>query len=348
MPRLRMALLALPFLACAACHGEVQMIPLIDRKIYLTDKFYDVQAISADRAIVVGYGGKILETRDSGRTWNLRPSGTDNALYKIHLVDGQTGWVVGQAGTILRTTNGGESWTQQTSGTDSYLFSVYALSPDRAIAVGDKAGILQTTDGGNTWKNTKYQQAKGTMTADEELAAQDPSLYDIVFVDDKTGWIVGEFGKILKTTDGGATWTEQQGSLMGGEITNPLDLPTFYGARFVNAQEGIASGIDAHIAHTRDGGAKWAFDEVSPDVTMPLFQPLLFPDGSGWAVGASGTVVRRESPDAPWKAADLGLRVLSWVRQVSFVDRDNGWLVGGFGTILHTRDGGKTWLPAAA
>lgn len=36
------------------------------------------------------------------------------------------------------------------------------------------------------------------------------------------------------------------------------------------------------------------------------------------------------------------------LREVGFSDQNNGWLVGGFGTILHTRDGGKTWIPAAA
>src|SRR5262245_5613776 len=46
------------------CHHEVEMIPLVERTIYQTDRFYDVQAVSKQRAIVVGYGGKIVETRD--------------------------------------------------------------------------------------------------------------------------------------------------------------------------------------------------------------------------------------------------------------------------------------------
>ena len=37
-------------------------------------------------------------------------------------------------------------------------------------------------------------------------------LYDVQFIDPKTGWIVGEFGKIYHTKDGGETWTEQQES----------------------------------------------------------------------------------------------------------------------------------------
>ena len=61
------------------CHREVEMIPLIERTIYpRTDRFYDVQALSKDRAIVVGYGGKIVETRDRGRNWTILPSGDDS------------------------------------------------------------------------------------------------------------------------------------------------------------------------------------------------------------------------------------------------------------------------------
>jgi hypothetical protein len=59
------------------CHHEVEMLPLIERTIYVTDKFYDVQALTKDRAIVVGYGGKIVETTNGGNSWDQRPSGTD-------------------------------------------------------------------------------------------------------------------------------------------------------------------------------------------------------------------------------------------------------------------------------
>jgi photosystem II stability/assembly factor-like uncharacterized protein len=72
----------------------------------------------------------------------------------------------------------------------------------------------------------------------------------------------------------------------------------------------------------------------------------LFPDGTGWAAGVAGELMKREN--GQWKQADLGMRVFSWLRNVGFSDPNNGWLVGGFGTILRTRDGGKTWIPSAA
>ncbi len=348
MQRIRFLCLALSLAVLAACHGEVEKIPLIDRKVYITDRFYDVQAVTPEHAIVVGYAGKILDTRDAGRTWNVRPSGTDSALYKVHLIDGRTGFAVGQGGIILKTTDGGATWTKQDSGTESYLFSLAAITPEHLIAVGDRSSIVETQDGGATWKHRTYESKDSGMTAEEEMVAQEPSFYDVQFVDQKTGWIVGEFGKILKTEDGGQSWKEQQQSLIGGEIVDALGLPTFFGAHFDDARRGYAAGLDGKIARTVDGGAKWMFDDVGTELTVPLFELQTFPDGSGWAVGSAGEVLRKAGLDEDWQVADLGMRVFSWLRKVSFADQSTGWIVGGFGLILRTKDGGKTWVPIAA
>ncbi len=340
----------LPLLALMACHGDVEMTPLVDRKIHITDRFYDVQAVTPEHVIVVGYGGKVLDSHDAGRNWEVRKTGTDNALYKVHLVDGQTGWAMGQAGTILKTTDGGASWAAQQSGTENYLFSFATLGPDHVIGVGDKATIVETKDGGSTWSVREWEVPKeaGVANANEEAIAQAPSFYDVKFVDAKNGWIVGEFGKILHTTDGGATWKEQQGTLVGGEIVDALSLPTFFGSHFTDASNGFAAGLEGRIARTANGGSTWAFDDVDAQLTVPLFSVKMLPDGSGWAVGSAGEVLHKKGLGENWQAADIGMRLFSWIRQVDFADPDHGWMVGGFGVILRTKDGGKTWVPMAA
>src|SRR5262245_59148602 len=78
------------------CHHEVEMVPLAERTIYSTDRFYDVQALSKDHAFVVGYGGKILETKDGGASWENLTSGTDQALYAVRFPDPQHGFISGQ------------------------------------------------------------------------------------------------------------------------------------------------------------------------------------------------------------------------------------------------------------
>jgi photosystem II stability/assembly factor-like uncharacterized protein len=349
--------LALLLLALG-CHREIEMVPLIERTIYATDRFYDVQALSKDRAFVVGYGGKILETTDGGRSWTVRTSGTDLALYAVRFVDDQNGWVSGQDGVLLHTTDGGKSWQKQESNAvhvdrdgskqPLFLFSMYALDKDHAWAVGDRSILTSTTDGGQTWRARKVAM-EVDLSGGESLAAADPIFYDVKFTDLQHGWIVGEFGKIMHTADGGETWHEQQRTLMEGTgIFDVLDLPTLYGAYMKNGQDGLAAGIEGHIARTRDGGARWTFDKVEadPPVVDPLFRLIELEDGSGWAAGAAGEVVHLEPGATTWKRAQLGQDVLTWLRGLSFSDQQHGWLVGGYGLIYRTTDGGKTWLPS--
>lgn len=60
-------------------------------------------------------------------------------------------------------------------------------------AVGECGSILKTIDGGDNWE----KQESGTAN----------HLVNIFFIDSSIGWVVGG-GIILKTTNGGLTWVE--------------------------------------------------------------------------------------------------------------------------------------------
>jgi len=346
-----LALLAL------GCHHEVEMVPLAERTIYTTDRFYDVQALTRDHAFVVGYGGKILETKNGGASWDILPSGTDLALYAVRFTDEQHGFISGQDALILHTNDGGKTWEKQESNAffqdkdmkqSLFLFGLYALDADHAWAVGDRSILTSTSDGGKTWRARKVPM-EADISGGESLAAADPILYDVKFTDPQNGWIVGEFGKIMHTTDGGETWHEQEKSLLEGTgIIDLLDLPTLYGVHMTDAQHGLAAGIDGHIARTSDGGQRWTYDQIEVEYPLidPLFQVVELPNGDAWAAGAAGEVVRRQPGETAWRRAKLGQDILTWLRGLSFSDEKNGWLVGGFGLIYRTTDGGKTWLPS--
>jgi photosystem II stability/assembly factor-like uncharacterized protein len=334
------------------------MIPLADRTIYTTDRFYDVQALSPDRAFVVGYSGKIVETTDGGRTWTGRPSGSDLALYSVRFVDDEVGWISGQDGLILHTTNGGKTWDKQESNAffeerevgkqPLFLFALHALDRDHAWAVGDRSILTSTSDGGKTWTARKVPM-ETDLSGGQSLAAADPIFYDVRFRDPQHGWIVGEFGKIMYTADGGETWHEQERTLLeDSNIFDLLDLPTMFGMHVVDEKNLVAVGLEGHIARTADGGQRWTYDEAELDYPLvdPLFRVVEFPDGAAWAAGAAGEVVHRASRAEPWRRAKLGQDVLTWLRGMSFSDPQHGWMVGGYGLIYRTTDGGKTWLPS--
>lgn len=330
-----------------ACKEEVVDAPLSTRLITVRDKFYDVKALSPAKAVVVGYGGKILMTADGGRAWRVKESGTDLALYNVEFVDDQYGWICGQDGLILRTTDGGETWVRQESGTKEPIFALSFVDRNHGWGAAERATYLRTTNGGESWESGYIEPSLEGVSEEATLAMVDPNFYDLHFLDTRTGWMVGDFGKIYHTTDGGVTWREQQNSLLGqAGIDDALNLPTFFGVSFANAREGIVVGLEGKISQTTDSGEHWVFvaEEVSAFATDPLYAPLLRGNGTGWIVGAAGRVLRLQNGE--WKAVSLGIPVVTWLRAIDFFDDQHGWIVGGYGTILRTTDGGKTWLPS--
>src|SRR5438876_852445 len=206
------------------CHREVEMVPLIEKTIYITDRFYDVQALSTDRAVVVGYGGKIIETTDGGRSWEQHPSGVEHALYAVRFVDDQHAWISGQDGVILHTEDGGKTWQKQESNaifqdtdgskTQLYLFGLHALDQDHAWAVGDRSILTSTVDGGKTWRARKVVRREPGEAAWRGAKLGQDGLtwrHGISFSDQQHGWLVGGYGLIYRTTDGGKSWLPSQG-----------------------------------------------------------------------------------------------------------------------------------------
>ncbi|MGD9764108.1 MAG: WD40/YVTN/BNR-like repeat-containing protein [Candidatus Binatia bacterium] len=332
----------------AGCHSDgADEAPLFARKISITDRFYDVAAIDADTAIVVGYGGKILRTADGGYTWDVIDSGSDKALYSVDFPDREHGWIAGQSGTLLHSSDGGKTWVKQQSPTPVYLFSIDMVNASEGWAVGDRATTLHTRDGGKTWQAGKLTSTEG-LTPEQAVLAEDPVLYGVQFVDPATGWIVGEFGNIYFTADGGATWKTQQESLVGEGMYDALDIPTFFGVHFLDASNGVAAALEGRVARTRDGGKSWKYEEaaVKEPIVDPLLQPFQMPDTTGWAVGVAGEVLRQSTVGGAWERASLGMEVPTWLRGIDWFDAQNGWIVGGYGLILHTTDGGKSWVPS--
>ena len=64
---------------------------------------------------------------------------------------------------------------------------------------------------------------------------------------------------------------------------------------------------------------------------------------TGWAVGASGTILHTTDGGANWNPQPSGTGVTLF--GLSFADASNGWAVGAGGTILKTVNGGTAWAP---
>ncbi|MFT4570130.1 MAG: photosystem II stability/assembly factor-like uncharacterized protein [Hyphomicrobiaceae bacterium] len=359
--RFVLPLTCLAIAVLAGCHGETHYDPLATQIVYVSDRFYDTALLGPKHAIITGYNGKVLETTDSGVSWSQTDVGTDQALYSIDFATDSIGWIVGQESTILRTTDAGKTWDSQ--GGDVYmttecredpeddrcalapLFAITAIDANNAIAIGDRSTIIKTTDGGETWDiSTLKPEGLELLDLNSLLAFEDPVLYDVEFFTTEIGFVVGEFGKIYKTIDSGATWIEKQASLVGDDYFDVLDLPTFFDIEFFNDKIGYVAGLDGRVARTEDSGETWTWmPHGVKDYKAPFYSAETKPDGSVWVVGASGQVVF-SADGKSFGQGTFGTSVNNWVRMVEFYDNDNGWVVGGFGFIMNTSDGGKTWF----
>ena len=167
----------------------------------------------------------------------------------------------------------------------------------------------------------------------------DVHLTGVSFVDSSTGWIVGQYGTLLHTDDGGENWSPQEsGTEFGlGDV------------EFVNQDSGWAVGQWNLILFTSDGGITWT---PQTDSGSGGFAAVDFVDSHcGWAVGAQDIedissepwVVRTTNSGTTWTTAYYHNVEASWYGDVSFSDRNNGWAVSSPEGTLHTTDGGQHW-----
>ncbi|MBM3712833.1 MAG: T9SS type A sorting domain-containing protein [Actinobacteria bacterium] len=196
---------------------------------------HSVCFINANIGWTVGAGGSIYKTTNGGTTWLSLSSGTTLNLNSVYFINENFGWVVGQTATILRTTDGGVSWSPRTFGASAgdHLYCVRFVDENVGHAGGNGFAI-RTANGGLEWRHvTKFTPApvtsiyftdyeKGFVVSERYIfktvdgginwtfIEYSESLFSIYFIDSNRGWICGNLGTILKTTNGGDSWITQR------------------------------------------------------------------------------------------------------------------------------------------
>lgn len=347
------ALAAILGLGLAGCHRDYSAA-FVDKLITRTDKFFDVAHATGDTFVVVGYNGRIIRSEDAGETWAEVESPAEWALNQVEF-KGDDGWAVGHYGTVLNSRDSGKTWTQQVSSTEKTLFSVSFVDKLHGWASGDESTVIWTDNGGESWNAKRIEVSQVGLNEDMALAIPDIMYYGIHFVDAQNGWMVGEYGNVRNTTDGGQTWGSQHGSLieglrkMGVVASDVMSLAAFFRVHFTDPDNGFIVGGGGAVASTTDGGQNWTWvsrDGTGADVpSMPIYD-LVQPtdDGTIVAVGSNGLVLNADT-NGNWTQANADADVFTWLNGVAIADSGKGVMVGGKGSILLTSDGGKTWRP---
>jgi photosystem II stability/assembly factor-like uncharacterized protein len=154
-------------------------------------------------------------------------------------------------------------------------------------------------------------------------------LKSVYFPNADTGYIVGNSGMILYTSNGGNLWTQQN----SGTNNN---LVSVY---FPEANTGYAVGDAGTILKTTNGGILWTSQNSG---TTNSLKSICFPDAEiGYAVGGAGTIQKTTNGGGIWTSQNSGTSMT--LNSVYFTDSSAGYAVGDSGIILKTANGGASW-----
>ncbi|MGF1456963.1 MAG: WD40/YVTN/BNR-like repeat-containing protein [Alphaproteobacteria bacterium] len=224
------------------------------------------------------------------------------------------------------------------------LLTAIARAGTRLVAVGDHGHVVLSDDFGRTWRQATRVPARVLLTS-------------VTFVDGRTGWAGGHDAVILKTVDGGETWTRQ--------YADPDAEAPVLALHFRNGSHGLAVGAFALALETVDGGNLWEpraltlaeGTEPEHDGAVPrdghLNAVLPLGDGRRLIPAEFGQVFRGPGPDARPVSGGLGFNRANVGYDGSLwgglVTTTGTVLVFGMrGTIRRSSDGGQSWVPIPA
>lgn len=331
-------------------------------------------------------GGAIWRVR--AQSW-LDSWAGDQPLHAVDFVDQARGFAVlgkdfSGRPSLLETRDGGDSWTvvhralwfdNNAVGTrtgaeflkadDGTLIGVaFATDQDQ-----DRTGIYVTRDRQNPGRSW-------SLTTTRSFDRNDETVMDFSFTTTDGQNIVGvgrggtrfnKEGAVLRSTDGGSSWTEDQ---RGNQHLNAV---AFVLSPEPQSARGVAVGEAGSIFYTTDGGENWDPGVVvdsageTVEVGVALADVAIVDDrddaGAGdltaVAVGADGTVLSSTDGGATWTQfmVDAGSGLPASLEGVALADSNPdeqgdavGYIVGGVETapvVLEMQDGNPSdWAPA--
>ncbi|AOE60664.1 YCF48-related protein [Pseudomonas corrugata] len=230
---------------------------------------------AGERLVAVGERGIVLLSDDSGKSWRQARVPVSVSLTAVQFVDDEQGWAVGHMGVVLHSTNGGETWVKQLDG----------------VAAAQLA-LVDAQQGDDT---QRIEDA-------ERLVADGPDkpFLDLYFSDRRNGYVVGAYGLILHTVDGGGTWKPWMQQVDNPEGLNLYGIRAMGGELFIVGERGL-------LLRSKDNGR--SFQSLESPYEGSFFGLQGSASGELIAFGLRGNAFWSGDQGNSWRRIETGLEV---------------------------------------
>lgn len=283
------------------------------------------------RLVSVGQRGHIIYSDDRGKTWVQANVPVSSDLVAVHFPTPRMGWAVGHDGVVLHSSDGGVNWSKQFDGrAAAQVMAGYYMA-------GSQCSVCHGRVDSQFAGKPACPAAEALMRNVKRFVNQGPDkpFLDVWFESDTTGYIVGAFNLIFRTTDGGKVWEPwfvrtdnakmlhlyairpvdrdlficgEQGLVMklDRQLGKFLTLKTPYNGSFfgVTGKPGtvLVYGLRGNVYRSRDGGTSW--EKIETGVQVGLVGGAVTDDGRFVLVSQAGQVLVSADDGASFKMID--------------------------------------------
>jgi photosystem II stability/assembly factor-like uncharacterized protein len=260
--------------------------PLADKSLLLAAD--QVNSLS----VIAGERGHILYSFNN-ENWMQASVETKATLTNIFMHDENKGWAVGHDAVILKSVDGAKTWVKifSDSNENAPLLDLHFKDDLNGIAIGAYSLVYVTEDGGLNWKQAELNISSNEENEESEFF--DFHLNDIAYAGEERFYIAAEAGHLLRTNDGGISWTILPSPYQG----------SFFGVLPLSLNHVLAYGLRGHLYRSLDGGDTWKKIETSSN--KMLTDALLLSTGDIIVVGLSGTILLSQDNGNTFASVDF-------------------------------------------
>lgn len=179
----------------------------------------------------------------------------------------------------------------------------------------------------------------------EQISPVQKELTKSIFVDAEYGWVIGDSGTVIRTTNSGAAWTVQQTGIFSSELRDITFISRNSGWIIAND-----STYKTFILHTTNSGVYW-IKSYYPDTTVILSTIFFTDQFTGFVSGYNGEIYRTTNGGANWKTTYIDTTSCLYLfpkHDILFINSQTGFVCGGVldlqGVFIKTTDAGSNWF----